>query len=70
MKLNLYGKKIEILPVSTGWAVFHLGDEGKKRPARDIVIPKALTEAEIPKYLEDLLHESATPSGTTIDRME
>ncbi|MFT5700426.1 MAG: hypothetical protein ACI8ZB_003300 [Desulforhopalus sp.] len=66
MKLWVYGRKIEILRSNDKWSVFYLGNEGKKRTAHDIVIPPELEKGEIKNYLEDLLHEWATPSNNQI----
>ena len=41
-------------------AAYDLGNEGKKRPARDILIPDAVLESELVAYLGDLLHQYAT----------
>jgi hypothetical protein len=70
MKLNVYGKKIEVSKISGNWVVFYLGNEGKKRTAHDIIIPQELKENEMVKYLEDLLHEWATPSNKAITKIE
>ena len=70
MKLNVYGKKIEITKISGNWTVFYIGNEGKNRTAYDVVIPNALKENEIKNYLEDLLHEWATPSNNRIVEIE
>jgi len=66
MKFNVYDKKIEVTKVSGNWIVFYIGNEGKNRTAYDIVIPDELKENEIKNYLEDLLHEWATPSNNKI----
>lgn len=66
MKLYVYGRKIEILRSNDKWSVFYLGNEGKKRTAHDIVIPPELEKDEIKIYMEDLLHEWATPSNNQI----
>ena len=66
MKLNAYGKKIEIVRQENRWIVFYLGDEGKKRTAHNIFIPPDLKENEIQNYLGDLLHEWASPSNNQI----
>ncbi len=52
-----------------GWAVFYLGDEGKSRPATDIVIPSDINESEIEQYLDDLCHEWATEKHPNIKRL-
>ncbi len=70
MKLNAYGKMIEVSKISGNWIVFFIGNEGKKRTAYDITLPQELKENEIVQYLEDLLHEWATPSNQTITEIK
>ncbi len=61
MQFNIYGRKIEVLRSGERWESFLLGSEGKKRVADDIFIPSHIKENELECYLEDLLHEWATP---------
>ena len=44
MKLNVYGRKVEVVKISNNWVVYYLGNEGKKRTAYDIMIPDDLKE--------------------------
>ena len=60
MKVNAFGRDLEISRQNEEWLIFDLGNEGKKRLARDIVIPAALKENQLLVYLADLLHEGAT----------
>lgn len=60
MKLDVFGKEIEVLRVGNEWQVFYLGSEGKKRLASDIVIPASTREHDIALYLADIYHEFAT----------
>ncbi len=59
-KVCAYGRDLEIVWDSGRWKVFELGNEGKKRASRDVVIPGSVREDEIVGYLSDLLHEYAT----------
>ncbi|MCP4134178.1 MAG: hypothetical protein GY754_24610 [bacterium] len=61
MKLNVYGKKIEIMKSGENWVVFYPGSEGKKRIADDIVIPPNIQQDELIEYIADLCHEWARP---------
>ena len=61
MKFNLYGRKIEVIRSQGSWRVFYLGPEGKKRLAEDLLIPNHVQEEDLLRYLEDLLHEWASP---------
>ena len=43
---------------------------GLKRPARDIVIPAHIPEANLARYLADLRHEYASPSNSTVRQLD
>ena len=60
MKIDAFGRELEISRHDGEWKVFDLGSEGKKRSARDIVVPSTVNESELMVYLADLLHEHAT----------
>ena len=60
MKVNAFGRDLEISRQNEEWLIFDLGVEGKKRLAHDIVIPAAMQENQVLVYLADLLHERAT----------
>lgn len=66
MRINLYGRKIEATLSEERWKVFHLGSEGKKRMAIDIVIPSEITEAKLLGYLTDMFHEWARPGNDRV----
>ncbi len=66
MKFNVYGRKIEIVRSTEKWEVFFLGDEGKKRMAHDIFIPSDVRQKDLKNYLEDILHEWATPENDQV----
>ena len=59
-KFDVYGRRMLIEESAQGWEAFYLGDEGKRRPATDIMIPNSLYAADIAQYLADLCHEWAT----------
>ena len=63
MKLNVFGRLVEVARSNEKWIVFYLGNEGKKREANDIVLPSNLTEADIAEHIADLCHEWATPKN-------
>jgi len=60
MKFNVYGRLVSVQKTEQGWKVFFLGNDGKKRPANDIIIPSIIGQEEIEDYLSDLCHEWAT----------
>ena len=66
LRLNAFGRFLDIERVDNKWIAFEKGDEGKRRRATDIVIPSSLKRAELITYLDDLLHESATESRPNI----
>ena len=70
MKLNVFGKMIEIVRVHAGWKAFYFGNEGKKRPANDIVLPAHLKEADLVEYIADLCHEWASPANGVVRKLE
>lgn len=60
MRIDLHGRLIEVTRSGNAWKVFHLGNEGKKRLADDVIIPAEVAESEIVTYLADLYHEHAS----------
>lgn len=61
MRLDVFGREVEVVRRLDEWQVFYPGNEGKKRPALDIFVPAELLEQEILQYIADLCHEWATP---------
>ncbi len=59
---NVFGQIIAIERVSSEWACFLMGNDGKRRPA-ELAIPSEVTHAELAQYLYDIYHESATPTN-------
>ena len=53
-----------------GWQVFYLGSEGKRRAARDIVVPANVEESKLTQYLDDLCHEWATDRNKCVIRID
>lgn len=66
MKLNVYGRKFEIIKSEGKWKVFILGDEGKKRIADQITIPSNIIESELINYISDVYHEWASPTNSEV----
>ena len=66
MKLNAYGKIIEVIRSGDKWQVFYVGTEGKKRDARGLIIPSHISQEEVIHYLEDILHEGGKPENPHI----
>jgi hypothetical protein len=69
--LDVFGKRMLAVPTEQGWAMFILGDEGKRRPAENLVIPAHIkSEQELVNYLNDLYHEAATPERPSVRRLD
>jgi len=67
VKLNAFGRVLVVLRENGEWRVLEQGNEGKRRTARDIVIPAAVAEDEVVDYLSDLLHEYATERHPAVE---
>ena len=70
MRLDVYGTKIEVTREGERWMVFYLGQEGKKRLAKDLTIPSDVREHEVKQYMADLCHEWATPRNNEVFQFE
>lgn len=70
IRLDVFGRHVLVERVGGGWSVSYLGSDGKKRPARDIIVPASVTEAELIEYLADLCHEWASDSHPKVTRSE
>ena len=60
VRLNAYGRDLEIRREDAHWCVYYLGNEGKRRRAEDIRVPDSVSEQDLPVYIADLLHEYAS----------
>lgn len=60
MKICAFGRDLEVRRDGDAWTVLDIGNEGKKRLARDIHIPSNVSAEEVSVYLGDLLHEHAS----------
>ncbi len=69
MKLNVYGKIVEVIRTQNEWSLFLVG-EGKKRPMRDVVIPPETPKEKVIQYLEDIFHEYASHENKSIIVLE
>lgn len=70
LKLDVFGRLVLVVESNDGWAAFHLGAEGKKRPAKDIVVPADIPESEIEQYLADLCHEWVTEQHPNVNSLD
>jgi len=69
MEFDVFGRRIIVERRGTEWIAFDAGGDGKRRPARDIVIPPDVAEGGLARYLADLCHESASPSRPDVKRL-
>lgn len=70
MRLDVFGKEIELVRKHEQWLVFYPGSDGKKRLADDLIVPSELAESELPGYFSDLCHEWAAPGRDTVRPIE
>ena len=66
----MFGRVVLVAESEGGWVVFYSGVEGKRRPARDIVLPPDILESEIEQYLGDLCHEWANEQHPDVRRLD
>jgi len=69
MKLDVIGKQIEVSRENDAWIIYEIG-EGKRSRSNDIYIPSEYNETQVLEYLEDMLHERATPERPRIKVIE
>ena len=65
MKLDAFGKRMEVARENDQWVIYELG-EGKKTRSSAIYIPAEYDEEKVLQFLNDLFHESATPTNPSI----
>lgn len=66
---HVFGRTVQVVASEHGWSAFYLGSEGKRRPARDIVVPADILEANMEQYLGDLCHEWASARYPEVKRL-
>ena len=70
IKFDVFGRDVLIVRSDSGWKAFYLGNEGKRRLARDIVIPPGVKESKLAEYLDDLCHEWASDRNSAVTRVD
>jgi hypothetical protein len=64
MKYDIYGRFfVEVTRESDRWVVYRI-DQGRRLRKNDLVIPAEAEVDDLPRWLEDLLHEYALPDRT------
>ena len=69
IKFNVFGMHMLAEGHDREWRFYYCGSEGKRRPANDIVATN-ITESKLEQYLDDIYHEMATLSNSTVKREE
>ncbi len=67
-RFNIFGELIAVSGSPGAWKAYHLGPDGKRRPA-DFIVPNDIAEDDLCEYLADLFHENATPRNSTAERI-
>jgi hypothetical protein len=70
LKFDVFGQDVAIVKTGSGWQAFYSGPEGKRRPARDIIVPSNIEGSELVKYLDDLCHEWASDQNNSVTRVD
>ena len=70
LRFDVFGRELRVTRGPDGWLVHHVGADGKRRPARDIVVPSDLAPEQIGRYLDDLCHEWATARHPRVRRLD
>ena len=70
IKFDVFGREVLVARTEGGWQAFYVGNEGKRRLARDIIIPGNVMESNLLQYLDDLCHEWATDRNNSVKRMD
>jgi hypothetical protein len=70
LKFDVFGRDVLIAETGGRWEAFYLGSEGKRRPAKDIVVPADIEESKLIQYLDDLCHEWATDRNNSVKRVD
>jgi hypothetical protein len=70
LRFDYFGTALGIERCDGRWLAYRLGDDGKRRPASDIVIPAWVGEDDLADFLSDLGHESATPQRPLARRLD
>lgn len=66
MVFDVFGRRVTVVRAGDRWLASHGGDEGKRRPANDLLIPSGLAEDQVGRYLADLCHEWARPAFSEV----
>lgn len=68
LRFDVFGRDLLLVRSESGWDAFFPGPDGKRRRAREIIVPASVTESELEQYLGDLCHEWATEQHPVVKR--
>jgi hypothetical protein len=69
IKVDVFGRLLLAVQSESGWTVFYLSEDGKRRKAEDIVVPSFVSDSEIDNYFGDLCHEWASTKFPEVRRL-
>lgn len=70
-RFDIYGRmQLLVEQDKSGYRMYILGAEGKRRLFNDFTIPDNLTINELASYLDDMLHELAKPGQRVLRIVE
>jgi hypothetical protein len=70
IKLNAYGRRIDIEFINGEWIASYPGNDGKRLRATNLAIPASLDREQVVTYIADLLHESATGKHASVEILD
>ncbi|MFC1880704.1 hypothetical protein ACFL2S_04280 [Thermodesulfobacteriota bacterium] len=70
IKLEVFGRQVMAAKSGQGWQMYYWSEDGKRRPALDIMVPAFVTESEIAGFIADLCHEWATDRYPDVRKIE
>ncbi len=70
ISLEVFGRRVMAARTATGWQIFYVGADGKRRPADDIMVPDFVTESELVDFIADLCHEWASEKHPGVKRID
>ena len=70
IKIDVFGRLVLAVKSEHGWRMYYLGEDGKRRPADDLILPPSLATDELVSYLADLCHEWATEKHNDVRRLD
>jgi len=70
IRFDVFGRQVQVVRAAGRWRAYYPGQEGKRRPADDIVIPADTAESALERYLADLCHEWASARHPDVRRLD